>query len=113
MAERIIQEADLSGITNELAAIHGNLDVLDSNIHVLHNNIGYVNDEVSKLAQQFQDFVVKDIMGKRLLQAETKLVKIRQELEKKFGHYDLVRRTTTGILQADDLGIVKKNTITK
>ena len=112
MSERIIQEADLSGITNELAAIHGNLDVLDSNIHILHNNIGYVNDEVAKLAQQFQDFVVKDIMGKRLLQAETKLVKIRQELEKKYGHYDIVRRTTTGILQADDLGIVKKNTIT-
>ena len=112
MSERIIQEADLSGITNELAAIHGNLDVLDSNIHILHNNIGYVNDEVTKLAQQFQDFVVKDIMGKRLLQAETKLVKIRQELEKKYGHYDIVRRTTTGILQADDLGIVKKNTIT-
>ncbi len=112
MSERIIQEADLSGITSELAAIHGNLDVLDSNIHILHNNIGYVNDEVAKLAQQFQDFVVKDIMGKRLLQAETKLVKIRQELEKKYGHYDIVRRTTTGILQADDLGIVKKNTIT-
>ena len=93
MSERIIQEADLSGITNELAAIHGNLDVLDANIHILH-------------------FVVKDIMGKRLLQAETKLVKIRQELEKKYGHYDIVRRTTTGILQADDLGIVKKNTIT-
>ena len=112
MSERIIQEADLRGITNELAAIHGNLDTLDSKIHILHNDIGYVNKEVAKLAQQFQEFVVKDIMGKRLLQAETKLVKIRQELEKKFGHYDLVRRSTTGILQADDLGIVKKNTIT-
>ena len=111
MSERIIREADLSGITNELAAIHGNLDVLDSNIHILHNNIGYVNDEISKLSQEFQTFIVKDIMAKRLLQAETKLVKIRQELEKKYGHYDIVRRTTTGILQADDLGIVKKNTI--
>ena len=39
------------------------------------------------------------------------MVKIRQELEKKYGHYDIVRRTTTGILQADDLGIVKKDTI--
>lgn len=36
---------------------------------------------------------------------------IRQELEKKYGHYDIVRRTTTGILQADDIGIVKKDTI--
>ena len=44
-------------------------------------------------------------------QAETRLVKIRQELEKKYGHYDIVRRTTTGILQADDIGIVKKDTI--
>lgn len=47
----------------------------------------------------------------RLGQAETRLVKIRQEIENKYGHYDIVRRTTTGILQADDLGIVKKETI--
>ncbi len=32
-------------------------------------------------------------------------------MEKRFGHYDIVRRTTTGILQADDIGIVKKDTI--
>ena len=112
MADRIIQQADLDGITQNLGAIHGDLQVIDSNVDVLNNNVQYVNDEVAKLAKEFQTFVVKDIMAKRLLQAETKLVKIRQELEKKFGHYDIVRRTTTGILQADDLGIVKKNTIT-
>ncbi len=112
MADRIIQQADLDGITQNLGAIHGDLQVIDSNVDVLNSNVQYVNDEVAKLAKEFQTFVVQDIMAKRLLQAETKLVKIRQELEKKFGHYDIVRRTTTGILQADDLGIIKKSTIT-
>jgi len=43
--------------------------------------------------------------------AQQRLIQIRQELEKRFGHYDQVRRTTTGIIQADDLGIVRADTI--
>ncbi len=38
-------------------------------------------------------------------------MQVRQELEQKYGHYEIVRRTTIGILQADDLGVVKKETI--
>ena len=74
-------------------------------------NVKVVYDEVGKLARDFYAFVSAQVRANRLGQAETRLVKIRQELEKKYGHYDLVRRTTTGILQADDLGIVKKDTI--
>ena len=77
----------------------------------VNDNVKVVYDEVGKLARDFYAFVSAQVRANRLGQAETRLVKIRQELEKKYGHYDLVRRTTTGILQADDLGIVKKDTI--
>lgn len=36
---------------------------------------------------------------------------MRQELEHKYGHYDEVRRRITGILQATDLAIIRKETI--
>lgn len=109
--ERVIRQADLSKIANNLGAIHGDLQTIDSRVGTVNDKVKIVYDEIGSLAQEFHDFVNLQQKANRLGQAETRLVKIRQELEKKYGHYDIVRRTTTGILQADDLGIVKKDTI--
>ena len=109
--ERIIQQADLSKIANNLGVIHDDLRTVNSSVGNVNQNVRVVYDEIESLAREFRDFVGIQQKANRLGQAETRLVKIRQELEKKYGHYDIVRRTTTGILQADDLGIVKKDTI--
>lgn len=109
--ERIIQQADLSRIANNLRAIHDDLGTVNASVGNVNQNLRVVYDEIGSLAQEFRDFVGIQQKANRLGQAETKLVKIRQELDKKYGHYDIVRRTTIGILQADDLGIVKRTTI--
>lgn len=109
--ERVISQADLSSINSHLRLIHGELETLDSRVNTVNSNMKVVYDEIGSLAKEFYDFVCAQKRANRLVQAETRLVRIRQELEKKYGHYDIVRRTTTGILQADDLGIVKKDTI--
>lgn len=106
-----IRPADLRKIESNLGVIHDDLRVLDKGVGTVNNNVKAVYDEIGRLAKEFHDFVDIQLKANRLGQAETRLVKIRQELEKKYGHYDIVRRTTTGILQADDLGIVKKDTI--
>lgn len=111
MSERIIHQADLRAIENNLRSIHEGLRVIDDRVDLANENLQTVYDEIGSLAQEFHDFVNIQQKANRLSQAETRLVKIRQEIEKKYGHYDVVRRTTTGILQADDLGIVKKETI--
>ena len=111
MAERIIHQADLRAIENNLRSIHEGLRTIDARVDVANENLQIVYDEIGSLAQEFHEFVNIQQKANRLGQAETRLVKIRQEIEKKYGHYDIVRRTTTGILQADDLGIVKKETI--
>ena len=111
MSERIIHQADLRDIENNLRSIHEGLRAIDDRVDLANENLQTVYDEIGSLAQEFHDFVNIQQKANRLSQAETRLVKIRQEIEKKYGHYDVVRRTTTGILQADDLGIVKKETI--
>lgn len=111
MSDRVIEQADLRTIEHNLGAIHNDLQTLDSNVGAVNSNIKVVYDEIGSLAKEFHDFVSVQQRANRLNQAETRLIKIRQELEKKYGHYDIVRRTTTGILQADDIGIVKKDTI--
>lgn len=109
--ERVIQQADLTKIANNLGVIHDNLGTIDSKVGTVSDNVKVVYDEIGTLAQEFHEFVSMQQKANRLGQAETRLVKIRQELEQKYGHYDIVRRTTTGILQASDLGIVKRDTI--
>ncbi|HYO79240.1 MAG TPA: hypothetical protein VE010_22440, partial [Thermoanaerobaculia bacterium] len=59
----------------------------------------------------FQEFVAADRKDKQKQFAATEIVRVRQEIEQKFGHHDVVRRTTTGILQATDLQMVRQNTI--
>lgn len=106
-----ISAANLNYIEKSLTSIHNDLEVIDSSVETVNDNVKVVYDEIGSLAKDFHDFIQLQVKANRLGQAHTKLVQIRQELEKKYGHYDIVRRTTTGILQAEDIGIVKKDTI--
>lgn len=107
----MITAANLNYIENRLNSLQNNIEVIDSNLGTLNNNVQIVYDKIDALANDFNTFVQEQTKANRLTQAHTIIVQVRQELEKKYGHYDIVRRTTTGILQADDLGIVKKDTI--
>ena len=109
--ERVISQAYVDHIASNLNTIHKELEALDNEVERTNNTVRIVHNEISTLASEFHRYVDMQIRSNRLIQAETRLVKIRQELEKKYGHYDEVRRNTTGILQADDLGIVRRDTI--
>ena len=111
MAEYSIAAADLRNIEKGLSAIHSDLNVIDNGVGEVRSNVKVVYNEVGALAKEFHDFVTMQMQANAKANSQSRLIQIRQELEKKYGHYDTVRRTTTGILQADDLGIVKKSTI--
>lgn len=118
MADYSISSANLSAIENglrnisdSLGTINNHIEVVDKHVDNVGSNVKVVYDEVSALARDFHDFVQLQVKANALSKAQQRVIQIRQEMEKKFGHYDIVRRTTTGILQADDIGIVKKDTI--
>ena len=115
MAEYVISSANLNGIEKSLGNINSNIRALNDNLGVVDNHVDQVNDnvkvvydEVGALARDFRDFVQLQVRANAKSNAQQQLIQIRQEMEKRFGHYDIVRRTTTGILQANDLGIIKK-----
>ncbi len=119
MSDQIISSANLSYIENNLNHIarsldnvHQNLDVVNSTVTDVDQNVRVVYDEIGKLANDFNEFVLIQVRANRLGEAERQLGLVRQELESKYGHYAAIRKATTGILQADDLGIIKKETIT-
>lgn len=104
-------ERSLNNINSNIGALNDNMGKVDSHVNRVNDKVKVVYNEVGALAKEFRDFVQLQVRANAKSDAQQRLIQIRQEMEKRFGHYDIVRRTTTGILQADDLGIIKKDTI--
>jgi tetratricopeptide (TPR) repeat protein len=116
---------DLSGVHSHLNNIQSNLQVVNSNLEVVHSRVEMVHDRVefvigeTKLTKdrldllhsEFLEFLAANRKDKARQYAATELVRVQQEIEQKFGHHDIVRRTTTGILQATDVQVIRQNTM--
>ena len=111
MAERIIEAADLSIIERNLQLVGSKLQDLEDSVGSVDHKVVALNNELAALTREFEEYVISQGRANRLAQAETRLVQFDNELNKKYGHYDVVRRSATGILQADDLGLIRKSTI--
>lgn len=103
---------NINDLNNRIGRVDNNVEMVYGKVNYVEQSVAVVSSELNQLAKDFRDFAMMQIHANNLSKAQQRIIIIRQELEKRFGHYDIVRRTTTGILQADDLGIVKKSTIT-
>ena len=111
MGHTINSRATAYGLGQVLGNLNHNIVVTNDNVLAASESIRSAHDELLAIAKRLDDFVFYQMRQNRVAQARTELIKIRQELEKQFGHYDSVRRTTQGILQSNDIGLVRKNTI--
>lgn len=111
MAERVIHKADLSKIESNLRTLANNIDYVSSQVDSVTHEVQDTKTNLEALIHEFHEYVRKDQLEKNIHLAETRIVKVRQEIETNFGHYGEVRRRVTGILQAVDVSLVKKETI--
>lgn len=109
---------DLSAVHSHLNHIQRDIQVVNSNLEVVHGRVEFVageqkltKDRVERLYSEFAAFVAADRKDKARQFAATELVRVQQEIEQKFGHHEVVRRTTTGILQATDVQVIRQNTM--
>jgi hypothetical protein len=113
-----ISPADLRTIERALeqlgsvaTAVHRRVEVVDDRVTDLQSHQQELAQDLATLAEDFAAFVQADARQKELQLAETRIVKVRQELETRFGHYADVRRRATGMLQALDGNLVSHDTI--
>ena len=111
MSTQGIQLADLSHIFRALNEISSNVGQLRHDVGDVDGKIDVTQKELELLRDSFTAFVAADLRAKEVQLAETRQVKVRQELETKYGHYATIRRHATGILQAADLSLVRQETI--
>ena len=107
MSDKLISRADLSLIERSLSNLAGSIDYVNNRVDQVDDNVKIVYNEVEKLANEFREYVEMQSLANRKAEAKMNLSAIRDKLKDNFGHYDVVRRTATGILQANDLAIVK------
>jgi len=113
MSEQLaISAANLAVIESSLSALNNNISTVSGQVTEVGRELVSTKSELENLVQEFHTFVQADLKAKELQLADTRIINVRQELAKTFGHYDTVRRHTTGILQAADLSFVRKETIT-
>jgi len=101
----------LTVIGSEVQAIGSEVQAIDRQVVSLLVRQGETQKFLSSFYDEFHGYVEDYRRRTELQLAETRIVKVRQELEHRFGHYDEVRRRVTGILQATDLAIVRAETV--
>lgn len=115
MAE--LSKGDLNGIERRMSSleqtVHQSVNMLNANIQAVSNQITATQVELQKLKDDFETMLNEQRRTASLQQASTELVTVRQEMERRFGNYSVVRNTMLGILQATDAALVRKVTVSQ
>ena len=107
-----ISPADLSYIHRSINSLSGEIGEVRSEVSAVGDEVLTARNELAQLAASFAEFVEADLKAKAFARAQTRQITVRQELERRFGYYDLVRRHVSGILQAADVNVVRQETVT-
>ncbi len=106
-----IADGLLAGIAAKLSNVSSEINALSANVQVIEHASAALQMQLTSLTADFHQFVQHDTAHKEVQLSETRLVRVRQELESTFGFYAEIRRRATGILQASDLAIVRQETM--
>src|SRR4051794_19455860 len=104
-------EAAIPPMAQALTVIGSKVQAIDHQVDSLVESHGETRRFLDAFYEEFHGYLEDYRRRTELQLAETRIVKVRQELEHRFGHYDEVRRRVTGILQATDIAIVRAETV--
>jgi hypothetical protein len=107
---------DLSPITRAVDRLGDQLgrqiDSVDTKVGVVRSDLASTRSELAQLKAQFTSWVDEARRTAAVQESSVKLVDLKAQLDREFGHHGVVRRTSTGVLQAFDIGNVSNETVT-
>lgn len=113
-----IQKKDIDALEKSLKVLSENMtsvadDVIDINgqINDFNTQVDNLKTNVKSLEQEIKEFMLEVRGSTFVSNAQNEILLKENELNKKYGHYDLVRRKINGILNSMDLNTIKKNTL--
>lgn len=109
--EERLPDASTSALENAVHALATQVNSLGHEVTNVQQLVDTVQSRFTEFVQEFRNYVAKDLKDRRLHEALQEKIALQQELETKFGRHQKVRAYVTGILQAVDTGLVKKETL--
>lgn len=100
---------EIESVGNQLAQ---RIDAVNAEVGHVRGDLQTTQGQLAQLRQDFAAFVTQAERTAAVQQSETKVGSLKAELDREFGHYAVVRRTSTGILQAFDVGVISNETVT-
>ena len=115
MADSSVQTVhiDVTRLENKIDRLTTTTEKLNTMVRETNMAVETANHNIQVLTQKFLEMVEDQKRQAALQQAATELVWVRQELEQNYGNYKVIRETMLGVLQATDLALVKKSTISR
>lgn len=118
MANVVTNAINLAPLERRLDKVAAATDRIERELTQTNSSLTQVTSELNELTQElnglkasFDRFMEDSKRATTLQKAATELIRVRQELEQNYGSYKVVRETMLGVLQATDLALVKKTTI--
>ena len=87
-------------VDRKVSVVNSNLTAVGENVDVIDGKLSSTQDELAELRRQFEEYVKQAERTANVQRAETKVGTLKADLEREFGHYKVVRRSSIGLLQA-------------
>lgn len=106
---------DLSPIVRQISGLSSDINAVGREVNYLRSDVetkmSVLKDDLETLKRGFVHMMEENRRQAALQRAITEIIRVRQELERDFGNYKQVRNTMLGILEANDLKLVRQTTI--
>ncbi|WP_338890581.1 hypothetical protein [Rhodococcus sovatensis] len=101
----------VSSVNHNLSTVSDQVTEVTTQVGVVSRDLAVTSDELRELRKDFQEYVLQAERTANVQRSETVLGNVEAALEREYGHYKVVRRTSIGTLQAFDLGNVSNHTV--
>ncbi|QXT63784.1 hypothetical protein [Tessaracoccus palaemonis] len=85
-----------------------NINQVDARVGMVAQDLRLTTDQLIALRSEFDAFVQQAGRTAAVQQSETRVVNLKADLDRSYGHHAVVRRTSVGLLQAFDVGNVSR-----
>ncbi len=104
---------DFGPVIREINRVSTQVDRVAVEVGGVRADLTNTTEQLMELKEAFDSFIGEARRTANIQRAETKLSGLKDDLDRAFGHYAVVRRTSIGILQAFDVGNVSNKTVTQ
>jgi hypothetical protein len=96
----------LNSLSRQISSVERTVDAVHAQVGNVASDVSSTISELATLRKDFDAFVRNAERTANVQRSEIKLSALKDDLDREYGYYSLVRRSSIGTLQAFDAGIV-------